>query len=72
MANSHVKRSSTSLITREIEALCTIAKTWKQPRYPSTDDWLKIMFLYIYIYIYVCIYVYVYMHAIEYYSAIKK
>ena len=37
-------------------ALCTIAKTWKQPKYPSTDDWIKMR----------CIY------TIEYYSAIKK
>ena len=26
-----------------IAALFTIAKTWKQPKYPSTDDWIKIM-----------------------------
>ena len=23
------------------EALFTIARTWKQPRYPSTDKWIK-------------------------------
>ena len=34
-----------------IAALFTIAKTWKQPKYPSTDKWIKKMF-YIYIYIY--------------------
>ena len=22
-------------------ALCTIAKTWKQPKCPSTDEWIK-------------------------------
>ena len=22
-------------------ALFTIAKTWKQPKYPSTDEWIK-------------------------------
>ena len=22
-------------------ALLTIARTWKQPRYPSTDEWIK-------------------------------
>ena len=22
-------------------ALSTIARTWKQPRYPSTDEWIK-------------------------------
>ena len=24
-----------------IAALFTIAKTWKQPKYPSTDEWIK-------------------------------
>ena len=24
-----------------IEALFTIAKTWKQPKYPLTDEWFK-------------------------------
>ena len=24
-----------------IEALFTIARTWKQPKYPSTDEWIK-------------------------------
>ena len=40
-----------------IEALFTIAKTWKQPRCPSTDEWIKKMW---------CIY------TVEYYSATKK
>ena len=26
-----------------IEALFTIAKTWKQPKCPSTDEWIKKM-----------------------------
>ena len=39
--------------------LFTIAKTWKQPKSPSIDDWLKNKF-YIYIYI------------MEYYSVIKN
>ena len=34
-----------------IAALFTIAKTWKQPKCPSTDEWIKKMW-YIYIYIY--------------------
>ena len=38
-------------------ALVTIAKAWKQPRCPSTDEWIK-QLLYIY--------------TMEYYSAIKK
>ena len=40
-----------------IAALFTIAKTWKQPKCPSTDEWIK-KIRYIYI--------------MEYYSAIKK
>ena len=36
-----------------IAALFTIAKTWKQPKWPSTDEWIKKMWhIYIYIYIY--------------------
>ena len=42
-----------------VAALFIIAKTWKQPKCPSTDEWIKNMW-YIYIYI------------IEYYSTIKK
>ena len=41
-------------------ALFTIAKLWKQPKYPSTDEWIKMWYMYIYTY------------TIEYYSAIKK
>ena len=40
-----------------IAALFTIAKTWKQPKCPSTDEWIKKMW---------------YIYTIEYYSAIKK
>ena len=38
-------------------ALFTIAKTWKQPKCPSTDEWIKKMW---------------YMFSMEYYSAIKR
>ena len=40
-----------------IAALFTIARTWKQPRCPSTDEWIKTLW---------------YIHTMEYYSAIKK
>ena len=40
-----------------IEALFTIAKTQKQPKCPSTDEWIKKMW---------------YIYAMEYYSDIKK
>ena len=32
-----------------IAALFTMAKTWKQPKCPSTDEWVKKMW-YIYVY----------------------
>ena len=38
-------------------ALFTIAKTWKQPKCPWTDKWIKKMS---------------YIYTMEYYSAIKK
>ena len=40
-----------------IAALFTIAKTWKQPRCPSTDEWIKKLW-------YIC--------TMEYYSTMKK
>ena len=40
-----------------IEALFTIARTWKQPRCLSPDKWIRKQW---------------YIYAIEYYSAIKK
>ena len=40
-----------------IAALFTIAKIWKQPKFPSTDEWIKKMW---------------YINTTEYYSAIKK
>ena len=40
-----------------IVALFTIAKTWKHPKWPSTDEWIKKMS---------------YIYTMEYYSAIKR
>ena len=37
-------------------ALFTIVKTWKQPKCPSRDEWIKMWYIY----------------TMEYYSAIKK
>ena len=38
-------------------ALFTIARTWKQSRCPSMDEWIKNLW---------------YIHTMEYYSAIKR
>ena len=40
-----------------IAALFTIARTWKQPRFPSTDEWIRKLG---------------YIYTMEYYLAIKK
>ena len=40
-----------------IAALFTIARTWKQPKCPSTDEWLKKMW---------------HIYTVEYYSDIKR
>ena len=40
-----------------IAALFTIASTWKKPRCPSTDEWIKKLW---------------YINTMEYYSAIKR
>ena len=40
-----------------IAALFTIARTWKEPTCPSTDDWIKKMW---------------HIYTMEYYSAIKR
>ena len=39
------------------ESLSTIARTWKQPRCPSTNEWIKKLW---------------YMYTMGYYSAIKR
>ena len=46
-----------SCTTMFIAALFTIARTWKQPKYPSTDEWIKKMW---------------HIYTMEYYSAIKR
>ena len=40
-----------------IAALFAVARTWKQPKCPSTEEWIKMMW-------YIC--------TMEYYSAIKR
>ena len=45
-----------SYTTVFIAALFTIARTWKQPKSPSTDEWIKMWHIY----------------TMEYYPAIKR
>ena len=40
-----------------IAALLTVVRTWKQPKCPSTDEWIKKMW---------------YIYTMEYYSAIER
>ena len=40
-----------------IAALFTVTRTWKQPKCPSTDEWIKKMW---------------HMYTMEYYSVIKR
>ena len=48
------KESCTTMFTA---ALFTIARTWKQPKCPSTDEWIKKMW---------------HIYTMEYYSAVKR
>ena len=48
-----------------IAAIFIIAKTWKQPKCPLTNEWIKKM-SYIYIYIYIYIYTHIYACYITY------
>ena len=47
----------TGVQTCALPILFTIARTWKQPKCPSTDDWIKKMW---------------HIYIMEYYSAIKR
>ena len=52
--NKTEKDTCTSMFTA---AVCTTARTWKQPRCPSTDEWIKTLW---------------YINTMEYYSDIKR
>ena len=52
-----MKTEKDTCIPLFIAALFTIARTWKQPRCPSTDEWIKKLW---------------YIYTMEYYSAIKR
>ena len=60
LLNIYLDKTVTQKDTRTptfIAALVTIAKTRKQPEYPSIDEWIKKMW---------------YIYMMEYYSVIKK
>ena len=70
-------KNTKSLIPKDLctpmfmEALFTIAKTWKQPKWPLMDEWIKKMWdTYMYTHIY--IHTHTHTHTMVYYSAIKK
>ena len=60
---AHIQKKPKTLIQKDtcspmfIAALFTTVKIWKQPKCPSTDEWIKKMW---------------YTYTMEYYSAIKK
>ena len=52
-----IEKEKDTCIPLLIAALFTIARTWKQPRFPSTDEWIRKMW---------------YIYTMEYSSAIKR
>ena len=53
----HVQIVNTYLDFKILLILFTIARTWKQPRCPSADEWIRKLW---------------YIYKMDYYSAIKK
>ena len=53
-------------------ALFTIAKTWKQPKCPSTDEWTKKIWVCGCVCVCTHTHTHTHTHTLEYYSAIKK
>ena len=52
-----LKKKRETCTTVFIAPLFTIARTWKQPKCPSTDEWINKIW---------------YIYTIEYYSALKR
>ena len=57
MYPEETKLEKDACIPMFIAALFIIARTWKQPRYPLTDEWIKKLW---------------YIYTMEYYLAIKR
>ena len=47
-----------------IASLFTITETWKQPKYPTTDDWLKMKC----VCMYMCVSIYTYTYTVQFSS----
>ena len=62
------KNNSKGYMHPDIAAVSIIAKLWKQPKFPSINEWIKKMLCIIYTYMYTRTYT----DKMEYYSAIKK
>ena len=49
----HIQKNPKTLIQKDTcttmfkAALFTIAKIWKQPKCPSTDEWIKMLYIHI-------------------------
>ena len=57
MFTEETKIEKDTCILLFIAALSTMARTWKQPRCPSIDEWIKKLW---------------YIYTVDYYSAIKR
>ena len=56
-----------------IAGLCKIAKTWKQPKCPSIEEWIKKMwYTHAHAHAHTHIHTHTHTHTMEYYSATKK
>ena len=57
ICSEETKIEKDTCISLFIAGLSTIARTWKQPRCPSTDEWIKKLW---------------YIYRMEYYSVLKR
>ena len=58
-----------------IAAMSTIAKLWKEPRFPSTDEWIKKMgytHTHTHTHKHTHVHIHIHIHTMECYSAIRK
>ena len=53
-------------------ALFILAKIWKQPKCPSTDEWIKKIHTHTHTHTYIQVHTHTHMYTMEYYLAIKN